>query len=43
MANRSFQRLQAIDKEAVRKEVKSGDIIKLMIVVKNSNQPGVGV
>ena len=32
-----------LDKEAVRKEVKSGDIIKLMIVVKNSNQPGVGV
>lgn len=32
-----------LDKEAVRKEVKDEDIIKLMIVVKNSNQPGVGV
>ncbi len=32
-----------LDKEAVRKEIKNGDIIKLMIVVKNSSQPGVGV
>tara|TARA_R100001594_G_scaffold804_1_gene3287 strand:+ start:3599 stop:4024 length:426 start_codon:yes stop_codon:yes gene_type:complete len=31
-----------LDKEGVRKEVKNGDIMKLMIVVKNSNQPGVG-
>ena len=36
-------KLFALDKDGAIAEIRSGDILQIMIVVKNSNQPGVGV
>ena len=33
----------ALDKDGAIAEIRSGDVLQIMIVVKNSNQPGVGV
>ena len=36
-------KLFALDKDGAIAEIRSGDVLQIMIVVKNSNQPGVGV
>ena len=36
-------KLFALDKDGAIAEIRSGDVLQVMIVVKNSNQPGVGV
>jgi hypothetical protein len=36
-------KLFALDKDGALAEIRSGDVLQIMIVVKNSNQPGVGV
>ncbi len=36
-------KLFALDKDGAIAEIRNGDVLKIMIVVKNSNQPGVGV
>tara|TARA_R100001480_G_scaffold17447_2_gene26689 strand:- start:3734 stop:4156 length:423 start_codon:yes stop_codon:yes gene_type:complete len=36
-------KLFALDKDGAIAEIRDGDILQIMIVVKNSNQPGVGV
>ena len=36
-------KLFALDKGGALAEIRSGDVLQIMIVVKNSNQPGVGV
>ena len=35
-------KLFALDKDGAIAEIRSGDVLQVMIVVKNSNQPGVG-
>ena len=36
-------KLFALDKDGAIAEIRNGDVLQIMIVVKNSNQPGVGV
>ena len=36
-------KLFALDKDGAIAEIRSGDVLQIMIAVKNSNQPGVGV
>ena len=36
-------KLFALDKDGALAEIRSGDVLQIMIAVKNSNQPGVGV